>query len=317
MSRIITFLKNPVRAIKSKKADFRNQWLENAMKPGNYENLSDLDAIRARYYFIFGKFPHLKHPKTFNEKLQWLKLYNRKPEYTNLVDKYEVKKIVAGIIGEEYIIPTLGVWDNAEEIDFDSLPDQFVLKCTHDTASVTICKDKAALDREAVKKHLNDCLQKSLFLYGREWPYKHVKPRIIAEPYLEDHEIHELRDYKLFCFNGKVRFFKVDYNRFVHHNANYYDKEGNFLPFGEEACPSDRNAGISLPANFFALFPLAEKLADGIPFVRVDFYIVDGKIYFGELTFFPSSGFGKFEPKEWDEKLGSWIQLPKKKLKRD
>ena len=318
MSRIITFLKNPVRAIRSKLADRRNNWLENALIPENFEKLSDRQAIRARYYFNFRKFPNLRHPKTFNEKLQWLKLYNRKPEYTNLVDKYEVKKIVAGIIGEEYIIPTLGVWDHAEEIDFDSLPDQFVLKCTHDTASVTICKDKAALDREAVKKHLNDCLQKSLFLYGREWPYKHVKPRIIAETYLEDHETQELRDYKLFCFDGVVRalFIATDRQKKDEETKfDFFDAEGNHLRLRYE----HPNAATPppLPEHFEKMKELASILSKGFPHLRVDFYECNGKIYFGELTFFLGSGFEKFEPEEWDEIFGSWIQLPQKKYKCD
>ena len=167
LRKIKTFICHPVAAVKNRVEEARRAKVAEWLKPENYNKISDKKAIKAKYYRVFGRFPDLRHPKTYNEKLQWIKLYNRKPEYTNLVDKYEVKKIVADIIGEKYIIPTLGVWDRADDIDFDSLPEKFVLKCTHDSESVTICKNKAEFDRKEAVEKLNKCLNRSLFLYGR------------------------------------------------------------------------------------------------------------------------------------------------------
>ena len=181
MSKLTTFIKHPVISLKSKVSDYKNNKLSYYLQPEIFAKLPDKKAIKVRYYLNFGEKLNLRHPETFNQKLQWLKLYDRNPKYTNLVDKYEVKKIVADIIGEEYIIPTLGVWDSAEEIDFDALPDRFVLKCTHDSASVIICKDKSKFDIADAKKSLDACLKKNHFIFGREWPYKNVKPRIIIE----------------------------------------------------------------------------------------------------------------------------------------
>jgi hypothetical protein len=253
---------------------------------------------------------NLKNPQTFNEKLQWLKLYDRKKEYPLYVDKFEVKKYVADKLGEEYVVKNYGVWETVEDIDFDSLPKQFVLKCTHDSGSVIVCRDKDNFDVEGAKKKLKKKLETNLYWCGREWPYKDLKPRIIAEQYMEDAELSELRDYKFFCCNGTVKCYKIDFDRFVDHRANYYTPDCKLLLFGEVVCPPDFERFIEPPKLLNHMISFAELLSAGIPFLRVDFYEVGGKIYFGEMTFFPAAGFGKFVPDEWDKKIGDWISLP-------
>ena len=277
---------------------------------------SDKLYLKLKFRLVMGQKLDLKNPKTFNEKLQWLKLYNRRPEYTMMVDKYAVKQFVADKIGEEYIIPTLGVWDKVEDIDWDSLPNQFVLKTTHGGGGggVVICKDKSIFDRDAARKKLQKSLDSDIYLSFREWPYKDVPKRIIAEQYMTDESGVELKDYKFFCFNGRVQCFKVDFDRFISHKANYYDREGSLLPFGEKVFPPDFDRVFDKPKNFDSMISLAERLSEDVPFVRVDFYNSNGNIYFGEITFFPAAGMGKFEPEDWDEKLGEWINLKDKLL---
>lgn len=252
-----------------------------------------------------------KAPKTFNEKLQWLKLYNRNPEYTRIVDKLEVKEYVATIIGDEYVIPTLGVWSQPEDIDFESLPEMFVLKTTHGGGSngVIVCRDKSKLDKGKIASSLRESLQQNIYRAFKEWPYKGVKPRIIAEQYMEDSETKELRDYKFFCFNGRVEYYKVDFDRFVGHKANYFDRSGLLMEFGEEVCPPNYDKRIEMPSNLSDMMNIAEKLSQNIPFVRVDLYSVNQRVYFGEMTFFPASGFGRFTEQQWDRKLGDLISL--------
>ena len=259
-----------------------------------------------------GKKLDLNNVKSFDEKIQWMKLYDRKPIYTTMVDKYAVKQYVANIIGEQYIIPTYGVWDTFDEIDFSKLPDQFVLKCTHDSGGVIICKTKKELDYSSAKRQIEKKLKTKFYSFGREWPYKDVKPRIIVEKYMEDSKTSELRDYKFFCFNGNVRCFKIDFDRFSQHKANYYNRYGNLIQMGEVVCPPDYHKKLELPNNLGLMVKLAEKLSASIPFLRVDFYEADGRVYFGELTFFPNSGFGRFIDDRDDSVLGSWINLPKK-----
>ena len=272
---------------------------------------SDKLFLKLKFRLMMGEKLDLKNPKTFNQKLQWLKLYNRKPEYTTMVDKYAVKEYVANIIGEEYIIPTLGIWNSVDEIDWNALPNQFVLKTTHGGGGggVVICKDKAVFDTEKAKQKLQASLKSDIYINFREWPYKNVPRRIIAEKYMIDESGYELKDYKFFCFNGKVECFKVDFDRFTFHKANYYNRYAKLLPFGEECCMPDYNRQFEKPTNFDTMLSLAEKLADGIPFARIDFYNIDGKIYFGEITFFPAAGMGKFAPPVWDLKLGKLIDL--------
>ena len=259
-----------------------------------------------------GKWLNFKNPQTYNEKLQWLKLYNRKPEYTRMVDKYEAKKYVAEIIGEEHIIPTLGVWDSVDEIDFNTLPQQFVLKCTHDSGGIVICKDKSLLDIDAAKRKLRKGLKHNYYYQNREWPYKDVKPRIIAEQYMEDESGYELKDYKWFCFDGvpKALFIATDRGAANEETKfDFFDADFNHLPFTNGHPNATRT--IAKPKGFEKMKKLAAILSKGHPHLRVDFYDINGHIYFGELTFYHWSGMVKFEPEEWDYTFGSWIDLSK------
>ena len=272
--------------------------------------LSDRLYLKLLFKHRVGYSLNLNNPRSFNEKLQWLKLNDIHSEYTQMVDKVDAKKYVASIIGDKYIIPTLGVWNSVEEIDWDILPNQFVIKVSSDSGGIVVCKNKAKLDIESAKRKLKKGWGKNYYLYNKEYPYKDVKPRIIAEKYMEDTVTKELRDYKFFCFNGEPRILKVDYNRFIEHRANYYDVNKNLLLFGEEICPPDYNKKIEFPDNLDDMVQIARKIAQSIPFVRVDLYSVDNQIYFGEITFFPASGAGKFTSLDWDYKLGDMIQLP-------
>lgn len=276
--------------------------------------LKDEDYINMRYETTFNKKLNLEDPQTFNEKLQWLKLYDRNPKYTKLVDKYEVKDYVANLIGKQYIVPTIGIYDKWKDINFKNLPNQFVIKCTHDSASTIVCREKTYKHIKKCRGKIKRALKKNYFYGGREWPYKNVKPRIIIEKYIFNTNEEDLKDYKFFCFDGKVKVFKIDFDRFSKHQANYYDCNGNLLEFGEEVCPPDFNKKLEIPGNLKKMIELAEKLSENIPFVRIDFYDIDNKkIYFGEMTFYPAAGFGKFEPEEWDYKLGKLIDLTKVK----
>lgn len=279
-----------------------------------FEYVPDRIAVSIKYRNHFYKKLDLKNPQTFNEKLQWLKLYDRRPEYTTMVDKYRAKEYVAGVIGEEYIIPTLGVWKSFDEIDFDTLPDQFVLKCNHGSGDAVICKDKASLDIAKAKKQLTDALNKDYYLLSREWPYKNVERRIIAEQYLEDTVTHDARDYKFFCFDGEVKCFKVDFDRFSEHHANWYGRDGRLLPYGEKICPPCPERQLDMPECLDTIMELAGKLSRGLPFIRTDFYYVNNRIYLGELTFYPASGLLPFTDDEWDRIMGSWLKLPEKRI---
>ena len=431
----------------------RAQFMDSCVKNLGFM-IPDKLYLSLRYRCIMGSWINWKNPQTFTEKLQWLKLYNRKPEYTKMVDKYAVKEYVAKKIGEEYIIPTLGVWDKPEDIDWDSLPNQFVLKTTHGGGGggVVICKDKTTFDKASAIAKLKESMASEIYSGLREWPYKNVPKRIIAEKFMapekspapkdlldfkffcfngepkflyvsdtpshsltflntdwtitdfgrDDYhplnkipekpenleemltiasklsagiphvrvdlynidkhiffgeltlftgsgfipfnpkefdgklgdlltlpnaigggkyliakgeitelktEYDELKDYKFFCFNGKVKFFKVDFGRFVEHHANYYDTDGNLLPFGEKSLEPDPNYIIELPNNLKEMISLAERLSKNEPFLRVDFYNVEGKIYFGELTFYPASGMIPWTTEEADNKIGKYLKL--------
>lgn len=275
--------------------------------------MSDKKYLSIAFRIRMGKKLDLDNPKSYSEKLQWLKLYDRKAEYTDMVDKYKVKEYVSNIIGNEYIIPTLGVWDKFEDIDFNSLPDQFVLKCTHDSGGLVICKDKTRLDIADARRKINKCLKYNFFYAQREWPYKDVVPRIIAETYMEDAEDHELRDYKFFCFNGKVKAIFIATNRGTENEEttfDFFDEEFNHLDF-RNGHPNAEKLPHK-PKQFELMKELAGNLSERIPQVRIDFYEVNGKVYFGEMTFFHWSGMTPFEPEKWDEKFGEWITLPNK-----
>lgn len=275
---------------------------------------SDERFLKKKFKLIFGYELNLENPQTFNEKLQWLKLHDRNSLYTIMVDKYKVKEYVANIIGAEYIIPTLGVYSSVDEIDFDKLPNQFVLKCNHNSGlGMCICKDKSILDIEKVKKELANGLKQDYYITNREWPYKNVPRKIIAEQYMEDIETKELLDYKFFCFNGipKMLFIASDrQNPLEETKFDFYDIDFNHLPF-TNGHPNSKKL-IKKPKNFDLMKKLAQKLSHNIPHVRVDFYEINGKVYFGELTFSHWSGFVKFNPSEWDKKIGDWLILPNK-----
>ncbi len=291
----------------SKSSDYRFLFMA---KYGLLKWMDDEKYLKKLFKATLGYDLDLINPKTFNEKIQWLKLYNRNPIYTTMVDKYSVKEYVANIIGRRYIIPTIGVWDNANQIDFNVLPNQFVLKCTHDSHGLVICKDKNQLNIPEIKKKLKKALNQNYYNKFKEWPYKNVKPRIIAEPYMEDTKLSELRDYKFFCFDGICKFFKVDFDRFSDHHANYFDTNGNLLELGELVCPPNWEKSITLPKKLDKMIEMAEKLSSVSPFLRADFYYVNGNIYFGEMTFYPASGLGEFIDKSWDFKLGTLLKLP-------
>lgn len=253
-----------------------------------------------------------KNPKTFSEKLQWLKLYNRKPEYTTMVDKYAVKEYVAKIIGEEYIIPTLGVWDTPEEINWDELPNQFVLKTAHGGGStgVVICKDKTSFDKKSAIEKLSRSLKSCIYKSYREWPYKNVKRRIIAEQYMEDAE-GVLNDYKFFCFDGQPMFCQVISGRGTMMAIDFYNDHWEHMPFHEPKEFPFSVKNHNKPIGFMNMLNISRLLSKEIPFLRVDFYEVKSVVYLGELTFFPTSGMGGFSPQEWDYKFGEFISLPK------
>lgn len=272
--------------------------------------LPDRAYIQLYYVSRFRRFADLKHPKTFNEKLNWLKLHDHNPLYPTLVDKYEVKQYVAEKIGPEYVIPTLGVWEHFDDIDFDSLPDQFVLKCTHDSEGVVIVRDKEKLDKTAAKQKIEAALRVNFYYIGREWPYKSVRPRIIAEQLLVDPSGDELKDYKLMCFNAEVKCTFVCSNRDSAGGLciNTYDRQWQPLPFGRE---NPRNpVETEKPVCYEKMVELAQTLSRNISFARVDFYEVDGRPFFGELTFYPGSGMKRFVPESWDDTLGQWLRLP-------
>jgi len=265
-------------------------------------------------YILFTKKKlNLSHPVTFNEKLQWLKLHDRNPLYTKLVDKYDVKGIVADIIGEKYIIPTLAVWDTVEALSFTQLPDKFVLKTTHGGggSGVYIC-DKKKLDEQQLRERMRKSLSRSIWHSMREWPYRDIRSRVIAEPYIQQSNSSEtgLTDYKFFCFHGEPKFCQVKTHSESEDTIDIFDLQWNLLPF---TClnPNHKHAYPSplKPLNYEEMINLARKISHNSLFERIDFYNVNGRIYFGEITFYPASGFGKFTPEEYDEFIGGLLYI--------
>ena len=275
--------------------------------------IPDAIFLRWQYRAIFGEPLCLKNPKTFNEKLQWLKLYDRRPEQQRLVDKYDVREYISGIMGEEYLIPCLGVWEHVEDIDFASLPNRYVIKCTHDSGSVIICRNKEEFDVDNAKKKLAQSLKRNLFWHGREWPYKNLKPRIIVEQFMKTKDGQDLIDYKFFCFNGVPQFLYVSQGLSNHATAHisYASLEWEKEPFYREDFPVFDTLPEK-PKTFEKMLEFSKILAKDFPFIRVDFYEIDGRLYFGELTFFPGAGFTKFYPDKWNRIIGDMIQLPMK-----
>ena len=288
-----------------------NTLLRIVIRKGLLKWVPDKPYLHILYYAYMGKRLHLTNPVTYNEKLQWLKLYDRNPIYTKMVDKYEAKLIVAEKIGEEYIIPTLGVWNRPEEIDFDGLPDKFVLKTTHDSGGIIIVDKRQGYDGKRINDFFNKRLSQSTYELQREWPYKNVPKRIIAEQFMEDEKTHELRDYKFFCFDGEVKcmFIATDRQSEKPTAFDFFDPDFNWMDIRH----GHPNAEVKpeKPINFELMKQLAGKLSDGLPQVRVDLYEINGKVYFGELTFFHHGGIVPFDPENWDKVFGEWIQLRK------
>lgn len=272
--------------------------------------LPDKVYLKWKFRLIMGYKLNLRNPQTFNEKLQWLKLYDRNPEYTKMVDKYEVRKYIKEKIGEEYLIPILGVYERFDDIDFDNLPNKFVIKCNHDSGGLVICKDKSKLDIESARRKINSSLKRNYYYSGREWPYKNVKPKILIEKYMEDKVNKELIDYKIMCFNGKPKFSFTCTERYKGGlKVTFFDLNWEKMTFTRHYPSSDIK--INKPINYDKMLDFSKKLSENIPFVRVDWYEINGKLYFGELTFYPGCGFEEFEPKEWDLKIGKYIDLSK------
>jgi hypothetical protein len=276
--------------------------------------LPDEEFLKRAYRANLGHELDLENPQTFNEKLQWLKLYNRRPEYTIMVDKYRVRDYIAEKLGEEYLIPLLGVWNDPDEIDFDALPNQFVLKCNHNSGlGMCICKDKSKLDIKKVKKELIKGLKQDYYLTGREWPYKDVPRKIICEKYMTDDSGTELSDYKIHNFNGVPKVILVCSERFSNSglHEDFYDVNWKKIDLKRPEHPTSEQE-VNKPKELEKMLIFSEKLSKNYPFMRTDFYEVNGQLYFGEITLYPTSGFASFEPEEWDETFGEWIKLPEK-----
>ena len=264
--------------------------------------------VQLKYWAALGRWPDLETPRTYNEKLNWLKLHDHNPKYTMLVDKVRVKEYVAGILGEEHVIPLYGTWEHFDDIDFDALPGQFVLKCNHDSGLCCICTDKSTFDLATAKRKLEARLKINFYWGGREWPYKNVKPCILAEKYMKDPKTPVLNDYKFFCFDGKVRALFVVTGRGIDTRLDFFDENFNHLPFERGHPVADKTP--ERPEKFDEMKRYAELLSTGILHVRVDFYEVDGKVYFGEFTFYPGSGLEVFDPEVWDYRFGELLTLP-------
>ena len=300
--------------LKTKLTNFRNNPRQSVLN--QFEKIApivpDKLYLRIKFFLRTGERLHLKHPRTYNEKIQWLKLYGRQPINKVMADKYLVKKYIAERLGENYVIPLLGVWDSPDEIDFDSLPDKFVLKCNHNSGGgMCICTDKAKLDIEKVKAGLREGLKEDYFIISRENAYKGIPRKVIAEAFMEDSTTKDLRDYKFFCFNGEPKVLFVATGREIGEHEvkfDFFDMDYKHLPI-TNGHPNSNPYPVK-PQSFEEMKRLAAQLSEGMAHVRVDFYEVDGKVYFGEFTFSHWSGMTPFEPEEWDVIFGDWIQLP-------
>lgn len=280
-----------------------------------YYVVPDTWEIRRVFKKRLGYKCDLMHPRTFNEKIQWLKLHDRKELYPKLVDKHEAKHVIGNLIGNEYIIPTLGVWNRFDDIDFSKLPNQFVLKCTHDSASVVLCKDKSSFQTSVAREKLTKALKTDYYHYiGKQWAYKGIERKIIAEAYLDEGNDLGLTDYKFMVFGGKCKCIFVCVGRQSKLRLDAYDMDWQLMPFTRNNHPNLKER-IPRPKGYETMLFIAEKVAGFVdnPFVRVDFYEVNGKVYFGEVTFYPEGGLGSFNPMEWDYVLGDWIELEKAK----
>jgi len=299
IKKIKIFLNNPVYFVTSPAAKGYLNWIPDAL------------YLKILYRLSMGEACNLKNPIKYNEKLQWLKLHDRKPEYARMVDKYEVRGYIAETIGEEYLIPCYGVYNSFEDIDFSKLPEQFVLKCTHDSGSVEICKDRNVFDLKSVGMRLTEALKRNYYYTYREWPYKSVKPRIIAEKFMIDKTVDDLRDYKVMCFNGGAKLIEVHENRFARgrgYTQTFYDREWNKLDISQKGL-APTNQIRKKPRNLEKMLELSEIIAKDMYHARIDWYSIDDKLYFGEITFYDGSGFTKFDNTEDDIFLGNLIKL--------
>lgn len=291
-----------------------NYRLNIKIKYGLYNYLDDESFLKKIFLKKIGMPLNLNNPQTFNEKLQWLKLHDRKDVYTSMVDKYEAKTHAAKIIGNEYIIKTLGLYNNFDEINFDLLPDKFVIKCTHDSGGLVIVKDKTTFDKRKAKRIIDKSLKRNYYYVGREWPYKNVLPRIIIEEYIEDEVNNDLIDYKIMCFNGQPKVIFTCTDRYSDAlKVTFFDLDWNKLPF--ERHYKSSNKVIAKPKNLKKMLDLSRKLSKGIPFVRIDWYEVKNKLYFGEYTFYPGSGFEEFRPEKYDLILGKNLDISDEVIK--
>lgn len=270
--------------------------------------ISDKTYLKLYYKKMTGRTLDLENPRYYNEKIQWLKLYDHRPEYNIMVDKFLVKEFASNKIGYHHIIPTLGVWNHFDEIEFDKLPNSFVIKCTHDSGSVIIVKEKNNMDKKAIRNKIEKCLKRNYYRLGREWAYKDIKPRIIIEKLMINGYEDELKDYKIFNFDGKPTLIQVDFDRFKNHHRNLYTPEWEYIN-GTICYPSDKNKIIEKPKELSEMLYLASKLSKGYPHIRTDFYIVNGHIFFGELTLYHGSGVEKISPEELEIKMGNEIIL--------
>ena len=276
---------------------------------GVFNGMNDKKYIEKKFKNQMGYSLDLENPITYNEKIQWLKLYDRNSKYIYMADKYEAKKIVSNILGDEYVVPTIGIYDDFDKINFEELPNQFVMKCTHDSGGVIVCKEKKYFNYKEARKKINKNLKKNYFFYGREWPYKNINPRIIIEKYLEDSYQKEIIDYKFFCFNGKVEYLYIsEGSHTLNQKIQFFDK--NYLPI--DCSRSDYNKFERIPKkpkNFDKMIEFAELLSKNIEHIRIDFYEINGQLYFSEFTFYTGSGYVPFNEKHWDFKFGSLINL--------
>lgn len=274
--------------------------------------LPDKLALQIPYYYHHRCFINWKHPRSFSEKLQWLKVYDRNPMYTDLVDKIKVKPIVAGKIGSEFVIPTLKIWDSAADICFDELPNQFVLKTNHagGSSGVIVCSDKAKLNKDICIKALEQSLSSDTYYYGREWPYKNIQRKVFAEVFLSDEKNEDLTDYKFFCFNGEPKFCQVIRDRHKKETIDFYDMDWNHQEFvGLNPVARNGLTPVARPENLEVMKEIASKLSVDFKFARIDLYEVNGRCYFGEITLYPASGFGKFSPDAWNIEIGNLINI--------
>lgn len=271
--------------------------------------LPDALFLRIKYRILMGTRLHLSHPQSFNEKIQWLKIHDRKPVYRMMADKIAAKEYVAAIIGREHIIPTLATYDIASQIDIGELPERFVLKCSHDSGGLAICRDKSSFKLEEALKGLQKALDRNFYFRDREWAYKGIPHRILAEKYMDDGS-GGLVDYKFYCFDGEPQYLYVSSGLENHSTAHisFLTLEWEFAPFNR----SDYRPFAELPpkpSGYEKMLDIARKLSAGHKFLRVDLYQIDGQVYFSELTFYPCGGYMPFNPAEWDFRLGELLEI--------